>query len=90
MGAAAGSPGAAPRALDYWSVKLTVTVPVTFTGWPESIVGENLQLRTALTAACCKSGWPLTAEAETTRPDSSTVICTTTAPEARAAYAIGG
>src|SRR5215210_782210 len=64
--------------------------PETFTGCPESSVGENLALRAAATAACCKSGWPETAEAETTRPDSSTRICTVTVPEARAAFAMGG
>src|SRR5215212_8559860 len=81
--------GKAPRP-PYCSTKLYVMTPETFTGCPESSVGENLALRAAETAACCKSGWPETAEAETTRPDSSTRICTVTVPEARAAFAMGG
>jgi hypothetical protein len=63
---------------------------VTFTGWPESSVGVNFHCRTAETADCCKSGCPLTAAASLTRPDSSTVICTVTVPEARAARAMAG
>src|SRR2546423_14665426 len=62
----------------------------TLTGCPDSRVGEKRAWRAAATAACCKSGWPLTAVAETTRPDSSTRICTVTVPCARAAFAIGG
>ena len=64
--------------------------PETFTGCPDRSVGEKRACRAAETAACCKSGWPETAEAEMTRPDSSTTICTVTVPCARAAFAIGG
>ena len=74
----------------YCSTKLYVITPETLTGCPESSVGEKRACRAAETAACCKSGWPETAEAETTRPDSSTRICTVTVPEARAAFAMGG
>jgi hypothetical protein len=64
--------------------------PVTFTGAPDKSVGENLAWLAACTAACCKSGWPVTARAEITLPDSSIVTCTVTVPEACVALAIGG
>jgi hypothetical protein len=57
--------------LAYGATKLYVMTPETFTGWPESLVGENLAPRAADAAAARSSGWPLTAEAETTFPFSS-------------------
>jgi hypothetical protein len=47
--------------------------PVTFTGCPDNLVGENLAPRAAATATACKSGWPDTARAEITPPFSSIV-----------------
>ncbi len=35
--------------------------PETLTGWPDRSVGAKRAPRAAFTAACCKSGWPLTA-----------------------------
>ena len=64
--------------------------PVTFTGCPESFVGENLAPRAAPTATACSNGWPDTARAEITLPFSSMVTWTTTVPEACACLAIGG
>ena len=52
----------------YFRLKLTVTVPATLTGWPESSVGEKRHCRTAATAACCKAGGR-SASASLTRPD---------------------
>src|SRR6185503_118505 len=65
-------------------------IPVTLTGCPDSLVGENFALRAAATAAACSNGCPETACAETTLPLSSTVTWTTTVPEALAALATGG
>src|ERR1700682_6344831 len=63
---------------DYWATKLYWIMPVTFTGCPESFVGENFDARAAATAAACNSGWPDVARAETTLPLSSINTCTTT------------
>src|SRR5882724_9539020 len=64
--------------------------PVTLTGWPESLVGENLACRAAPTHTACNSGCPETARAEITPPFSSMVTWTTTVPEACACLAIAG
>src|SRR6185503_7545451 len=64
--------------------------PETFTGWPESFVGENLAPLAAAAAAARRSGWPLTAEADTTLPFSSMSTWTLTDPPARTAFAAGG
>jgi hypothetical protein len=56
--------------------------PVTFTGCPESFVGENLAPRAAPTETACNKGCPDTARAEITLPFSSIVTWTTTVPEA--------
>src|SRR5882672_3117776 len=64
--------------------------PVTLTGCPDSLVGENLAPRAAATATACSNGWPDTACAEITLPFSSIVTWTTTVPEAWACLAIGG
>src|SRR5256885_10722571 len=65
-------------------------MPVTFTGCPESFVGENLAWRAAATATACSKGCPEIACAETTLPFSSISTWTTTVPAACAALAIGG
>src|SRR6185503_1397132 len=54
--------------------------PETLTGWPESLVGENLALRAACTAASRSIGGPLVALAETTLPVSSSTTSTITVP----------
>src|SRR6185295_13819317 len=64
--------------------------PVTLTGCPDSLVGENFAERAAPTAAPCNRGCPDTACAAITLPFSSIVTCTTTVPAACAALAIGG
>src|SRR5688572_30912657 len=64
--------------------------PETFTGWPESFVGENLAPRAAEAAAARSNGWPLTADAETTFPFSSISTWTLTDPPALTALAAGG
>src|SRR5262249_27475526 len=64
--------------------------PVTLTGCPESLVGENLACRAAATHTACNSGCPETAWAEITPPFSSMVTWTTTVPEACACFAIAG
>src|SRR3712207_2573957 len=64
--------------------------PLVLTGRPERSVGVKVERRAASAAACCKSAWPETAEAEMTLPLSSTTTCTVTAPEARAARAADG
>src|SRR4030095_2207880 len=65
-------------------------MPVTLTGCPDSLVGENFALRAAATATACNNGCPETACAEVTLPFSSTVTWTMTVPEAFAVLAIGG
>src|SRR5262249_8120786 len=55
----------------YCATKLYWITPVTLTGCPESLVGENLADFAAPTAAACNSGCPDTACAETTLPFSS-------------------
>src|SRR5262249_3153693 len=72
------------------SVKLNVKRPWTLTGLPESSVGLNCHCLAACNAASRNNGWPLTAFASMTSPDSLTVIITWTAPLALAALAIGG
>src|SRR6185503_21143700 len=64
--------------------------PVTFTGCPDSLVGENLAPRAAETATPCSSGCPDTACAEITLPFSSITTWTTTVPDACAVRAIAG
>src|SRR6267143_5763631 len=64
--------------------------PVTLTGCPDNLVGENLAPRAAAAATACSSGWPEIACAEITLPFSSIVTCTTTVPEACACLAMGG
>src|SRR6185295_9146766 len=64
--------------------------PVTLTGCPDNLVGENLAPRAAAAATARNSGWPDTAAAEITLPFSSIVTCTTTVPAAWACRAIGG
>jgi len=60
-------------AINYCGAKLYVITPLTLTGSPLSLTGENLAPRAAATAAACNSGWPETACAEITLPFSSTV-----------------
>src|SRR6185503_15003104 len=64
--------------------------PETFTGWPESLVGENLALRAACTAASRSIGRPLVAFAATTLPLSSRTTSTMTVPCVRIRLAVSG
>ena len=65
-------------------------MPVTLTGCPDNLVGENLAPRAAAAATARSNGWPETAAAEITLPFSSIVTWTTTVPDAWACRAIGG
>jgi len=53
-------------------------------------VGEKQARRAASTDAACNNGCPLNARASSMQPRSFTTILTATAPDARAAFAIGG
>ena len=57
-------------------------MPLTFTGFPENIVGSNTASIAALTAADRNNGCPARAVAATTLPFSLTNISTVTVPEA--------
>ena len=70
--------------------KLYVITPVTFTGWPPSLVRENFAPRAAATETSCNNGCPDTACAEITLPSSSSVTWTTTVPDNCACLAISG
>src|SRR3954464_13575050 len=65
-------------------------MPETFTGWPESRVGENLALHAAISAASRRKGLPDSAFAESTDPVSSIRTLTTTVPLAPARLASAG
>src|SRR5947209_553439 len=65
-------------------------MPVTFTGIPESFVGEKCARDAAFTAASRSIPGPLRARAETTLPFSSTTTSTCTTPSVRIRRATSG
>src|SRR5437870_7787188 len=65
-------------------------MPVTFTGIPESLVGEKCARDAAFTAASRSIPGPLRARAETTLPFSSTTTSTCTTPSVRIRRATSG
>src|SRR6266567_873327 len=65
-------------------------MPVTFTGIPESFVGEKCARYAAFTAASRSIPGPLRARAETTLPVSSTTTSTCTTPSVRIRRATSG
>src|SRR5258708_63095 len=70
--------------------KLYTNTPITFTGWPESFSGGNVDCQAASSQAARRSGCPLIARAQMTLPASSNTILTSTVPEAPPLYASAG